>query len=355
MGSCAEEYLSPDENGDLPESLVSHIPIWHQENSPTPDIHGISEGKNDAVVSDPAFEISDVLEYQPRKGYLVHWKGFSVDKSTWQRPGDMPSYFKERMIELRKLYNSSVAENSKHSTVVTKQENYYHKREPRDSNKKKHGEVAGLSVSREDEETWFTIDRVLEYDKKKGYLVSWLGFGPESNSWQKTKDMPHALHDCMKRLREGSTNAKFDSEDSRTMIENIPRPSAVGKRNIRIKRKECTNASEKHKKSKGVIEPINPSPELGAWDVIPKRVIHSVVQYNPTRGILVHWKNCSQTEDSWLPEEQVGDSFRYQILLAKERFVDNILGAQSAPAALLSANSTPDRSSPVLYRSKVFM
>lgn len=77
------------------------------------------------------------------------------------------------------------------------------------------------------------------------------------------------------------------------------------------------------------------------WEVISKRIIHSVVRYDPTRGVLVHWKNLSQREDTWLAEDQVGDSFRYQILLAKERYIDNVLGSQSAPAALLSSGSTP--------------
>ena len=284
----------------LPESLFQTTPACRNEEDVTPPkpFNALPRVKTISGC-DSVYEISEVLEYAPKKGYLVHWKGFSTADRSWQKPSDMPQAFRDRMLELRREYRSAQAKvRSKRSTKEEK------------------------------EDKLWKIDEVLDYHKEKGYFVSWVGFGPASNSWQKPKDMPAALRKTMKRFRDASLacsprNIERKEDAKVNNIQRIPRPKPMvrGKASLSGLLPQDTSSVP--------------------WEVISKRIIHSVVRYDPTRGVLVHWKNLSQREDTWLAEDQVGDSFRYQILLAKERYIDNVLGSQSAPAALLSSGSTP--------------
>ena len=44
-----------------------------------------------------------------------------------------------------------------------------------------------------DMENYFEIEKVVAYEPRRGYLVKWLGFPDEDNSWQKPSDMPPAF------------------------------------------------------------------------------------------------------------------------------------------------------------------
>ena len=54
----------------------------------------------------PYYNITAVLDYDPKQGYLVSWEGY--DEPSWQRPGDMPPRFRKRMAALRKTKRGSV-------------------------------------------------------------------------------------------------------------------------------------------------------------------------------------------------------------------------------------------------------
>jgi hypothetical protein len=48
----------------------------------------------------------------------------------------------------------------------------------------------------------FEIESVVDYDPVKGYLVQWVGFGRDYDSWQFARDMPTSFRKDMKRVRE---------------------------------------------------------------------------------------------------------------------------------------------------------
>jgi len=50
------------------------------------------------------WEIEQVLEFDPRKGYFVHWKGYPVSARSWQKATDMPRAFRDDMKVSRMKY-----------------------------------------------------------------------------------------------------------------------------------------------------------------------------------------------------------------------------------------------------------
>lgn len=48
--------------------------------------------------------IEKVLQYDPNKGYYVHWKGCREDERSWQRREDMPAGCSEEMKAVRQKY-----------------------------------------------------------------------------------------------------------------------------------------------------------------------------------------------------------------------------------------------------------
>ena len=53
------------------------------------------------------------------------------------------------------------------------------------------------------------------------------------------------------------------------------------------------------------------------------KVLHSILKFDPTNGFLVHWRGCPESMDSWIPHDEVGEGYRYQAQLARERYQDN--------------------------------
>jgi hypothetical protein len=55
------------------------------------------------------YPIEKVLEYNPTKDYLVHWKGYPASERSWQRPADMPEEpsIREEMKIARERYRNS--------------------------------------------------------------------------------------------------------------------------------------------------------------------------------------------------------------------------------------------------------
>ena len=56
-----------------------------------------------------------------------------------------------------------------------------------------------------DGETYYLIENVIAFHPRKGYLVDWKGYGKESRSWQRARDMPRRNKEIvalMKQVRE---------------------------------------------------------------------------------------------------------------------------------------------------------
>jgi hypothetical protein len=53
-------------------------------------------------------------------------------------------------------------------------------------------------------------------------------------------------------------------------------------------------------------------------------VLHSVIKFDPRKGFFVHWKGLPEYMDSWIPESGIGEGYRYQAQLARERYFDNV-------------------------------
>ena len=52
-----------------------------------------------------------------------------------------------------------------------------------------------------DPDDYYIIEKVLDFDPQRGYLVKWANFPSSSNSWQKATDMPAAFRKEMAKVR----------------------------------------------------------------------------------------------------------------------------------------------------------
>ena len=322
--SVLDDYhRSMNATDELPEFQTGAESVG--ESSEGPFLTGVANQKE--LDQDPIFEISDVIDYLPSKGYLVHWNGFPEAKRSWQKASSMPSAFKGRMRELRKLWKcQSDRGKPKAKQAICKFP--IQSKQCREQLKPK-------------EERLYLIDEVLKFDKVNGYLVSWVGFGAEHNSWQHPNDMPEFFRSDMERLRASSLSEELGvlkQKSDKLKMKPIDDMDKTSVYRLEKQNKQVVLGGRISKKDDSRSDMME---NATAVETIKTRFIHSVLEFSPTRGVLVHWKNLPQKHDSWLPEEQVGESFRYQILLAKERYVDNMVDASRSASPAIS---TPDYS-----------
>lgn len=279
--------------------------------------------------SEELYFIEQVIEFHPRRGYLCHWRGYPDSERTWQRFNDMPHELRPLMKELRERFyaanlgsvDAPPKEMNQGANGAFKKQKLVHLHDPAvqsmevemvlgyDPYKGYEVKVVGkegtewvrardipgnLSArARELRKSVhksarairkFEISRVIDFDPEKGFLVSWKGYSSESNSWQKESDMPSAFADDMERLRRAFSSAELRVE--------IDTPS------------------------------LDTPKESGNTCVNP--VLHSVIKFDPRKGFFVHWKGLPEYMDSWIPESEIGEGYRYQAQLARERYFDNV-------------------------------
>ena len=264
----------------------------------------------DCVLEGPpaneTYVIEKIIDYHPRKGFFVHWRGFPDSERTWQKPSDMPLIFRSEMDELKRAHRENFNTVTKPAVGSTAEQAV-------PSSKGIPGSTKSVGVRGSES---YIIDQVLDYDKGKGFLVSWVGFGPEANSWQLFRDMPSSLGTEMKHARRratGKTATPVKRSISKASIETSARPTKVASA-TRVPSAKRSRAAFKA-------------------GVLADAKMHSVISYDPARGFLVHWRGFPQSEDSWVSEDDVaGDKFRSQMLLARERYVDNLVSVRTPDA-----------------------
>ena len=73
-----------------------------------------------------------------------------------------------------------------------------------------------------DSNEYFIIEKIIEYDPARGYLVNWSNYPEEDNSWQKPSDMPSsAFRKEMKRARDKFHSAKKQNNGEVTSGGNV--------------------------------------------------------------------------------------------------------------------------------------
>ena len=351
-------YAGTCHDSSLPETLESAV-TEASETTAVPHIHGLV---------DPIYYIENVVDFHPRKGYLVHWKNYPESDRTWQRPRDMPQEFRDQMKAVKGRFNelhahrggssplisaetvpasvkrkaspvkaasapaplskkakespavdpaakarkirtileykrgqgylvSWVGKSSSHNSWVLKSQM------PREAKPlvTAFHEAEEPSDSETDESEDYEIDQVLQYDPKQGFLVSWVGYGQDMNSWQLEADMPSSLFRQMEELKK-----QFRGKGNKS-IANLPRPATPQPAALLIRTPSPTDPSDVH-------------------------VLHSVLKYDPRMGYLVHWQGRPEFYDSWISEDQISSGYRYQAMLARERYEDNAAD-RSGPSA----------------------
>ena len=197
------------------------------------------------AVNDPRAGLQNILLYKPGRGYLVELSGTKTLKWLLQR--EIPPAFSQEMRTARAAHQSSLPKGNSKTEEIKK-------------NKRK-----------------YEIEDVHEYDPDKGFLVSWKGYPVSSNSWQAEPDMPSAFSDRMAELK-------------------VRNHSSTEPREIPNSKRICSTN---------------------------RAILHSILKYDPRRGFLVHWRGCPDYMDSWIPESEISEGYRYQAQLARERHQDN--------------------------------
>ncbi len=277
--------------------------------------------------AEPVYIIDKVICYEPSKGYLVKWCGFGDKSNSWQKPRDMPVALHPDMKALKEVYDAS-------AKLVRSRERSGSMPSPRSV-----VEVPIISKppaelqKREAEAEFGIIENVLKYVPNKGYLVSWVGCNEASNSWQKPKDMPPACSVDMAKAR----NKYLQSKKSRVTACG-PRRDKV-QQSIKAPRRDlskqnqgsstclgqCNTISTPKKEIEKQRKPRHIRKSFKKLVDRDRRVIHSVLEFDPTRGFLVHWKNQPSSQDTWIQEDRIGAAFREQMMLASERYCDNLI------------------------------
>lgn len=174
---------------------------------------------------------------------------------------------------------------------------------------------------------------MLEYVPNKGYLVSWVGCSRESNSWQKSKDMPPACAADMADARKKYLQSKKSRDTTRGIRKEKEMQSITTARpNLSHQHREtssslgkCNSISTPKKDVKKQRKPTHVCRSFKKLVDPARRFIHSVIEFDPTRGFLVHWKNQPSSQDTWEKEDRIGINFREQMILASERYCDNLI------------------------------
>jgi hypothetical protein len=273
-----------------------------------------------AQSDEETYEIERILSYDPSKGYLVVWKGFPESESSWQIARQMPPAFKEEMRSIRQMYeDNGRGSTGKQSRSFT------------ENSRKPFGAVAlnSQATPEPDDDLWF-IDEVLEYDPKKGYLVSWNGCDQSLNSWQAPNDMPSGCRLQMKFARENYKRSLRKRTVRKKPKTTSPKQKQKKKlikrfRALALDQKTADAPAEnqiptKTRRAKDIIKSINKFQQKQAT-----REVHSILQFDPSKGYLVHWKQTRPSEDSWLPESDIGIEFEEQKRLASERYCDSLI------------------------------
>lgn len=267
------------------------------------------------------YVIEQIHDYDRVKGYLVSWKGYPDSDRSWQKARDMPAAYKHEM-ELARL-NRNETSKSRASDESN----------PEGETRRPFGAVIISTKETPDaaDDLWI-ISEVISYDPKKGYFVSWNGCDESANSWQAERDMPDGCREDMRLARE-----KYNRDKRKKVVVKKPRESSL-KRNV-TQQSKTSRPSEQSSDPKTVVTP--KKPKVGrrktrrAQDIIKSitkyqqkkmiREVHSVVQFDPSKGYLVHWKQTKPSEDSWLSESELGAEFRDQMRLASERYCDSLI------------------------------
>lgn len=291
------------------------------------DISALPQNINEK--SEELYFIERVIEFNPRRGYLCHWRGYLESERTWQRYNDMPHELRPLMKELRERFyagnlvsvDAPPKEINEGANEAFKKQKLVHVHDPGVKSSKLemvlgYDPYKGYEVKVVGQEgtEWvrardiprnlsaqareirrsvqksphaiqkFEISGVIDFDPEKGFLVSWKGYSSEFNSWQKEYDMPSAFADDMESLRRAFSSAEHRVEIETPSLETT---------------KESGNMSINH-------------------------VLHSVIKFDPRKGFFVHWKGLPEFMDSWIPESEIGEGYRYQAQLARERYFDNV-------------------------------
>jgi hypothetical protein len=91
------------------EELAHGYQLIKEISHPERPAYRESQGISTPLDYDSFYIVEKVLEYQPGKGYLVHWRGYPASERSWQKPGDMPNDpdIQEQMRLARQIFSSS--------------------------------------------------------------------------------------------------------------------------------------------------------------------------------------------------------------------------------------------------------
>jgi hypothetical protein len=210
--------------------------------------------------------------------------------------------------------------------------------------------VQNLFMQMKRDEQLYNIERIIDFHPRRGFFVHWEGYSESDRSWQKAKDMPSGLRKEMALMRQSYKLRTYAekvpdqtprrSQTSAGKCFNLfplgdPPPSdAVAQAKPPVNQAKCI-AYAKRPVSSSLSASSRPS-SLRAKAMVtrksmqePQRFVadspHSILQFDPARGYLVHWRNSKPSEDCWLYEDEIGSGFQTQKRLASERYCDSLL------------------------------
>ena len=271
--------------------------------------------------TDKEYVISNVLAYVPDKGYLVSWKGFDDKFNSWQLSADMPADLSEEMRKARDVHwtQQSLQPAQQQRTMSEKNK----QRLKRTKLAKKTFVSSGSSIPVPSAlstsldpvlplNTLFLaappksvvqthvfaapIASIAAYDPAHGFLVRYENKPDRFNAWLPEADIP----------------AEF--------------------------RFELNSVRDRY-----FVLPEEPPAKRVRQDEV-QALVHSIVQYDHSRGYLVHYKGTHSSSDAWVGG--IPDGFRFQALRARERWEDDqavvsIITPEISPTAASSSVRRP--------------
>jgi hypothetical protein len=250
-------------------------------------------------IDERSYPIEKIVEYHPRKGYLIQWKNYPESARSWQKSTDMPSAFKEQMKFARTGYESAASRPMRKSA------------QPESERLLKRSKNAHAETNPE----YWIINEILDYDPEKGYFVSWMGCNEDQNSWQLPLDMPEGCRGDMKVAQQ-----RYRSRVGRSTKLSPRRPAGAI-----IPKPQKFQATLKGAVSKALTKTRHIVKAIKQFTLPSVPEIHSILAHDPARGYLVHWKRTNPSKDSWVPSSEITETekLKEQMLLAEERYNDS--------------------------------
>ena len=277
----------------------------------------------DTSASEATYIINEVLAYVPNKGYLVSWVGYTDKNNSWQVSSDMPEELNEEMRRVREAYwtQQSRSEDPAIATTLVRRRAPLKKfrraevRRVADSDCEEVYNNAPVAVDLTNRE----ISSIVAFDPKRGFLVRWKNQPDRFNSWRSEEHIPAEFRAKLNTVRDRYYVVVSEKDEDEEVKETTKRP---------ISEDSATDTSPIHTKQARTV----------AVQAESARLVHSVLEFDPARGFLVHYKGLSSRENRWIPEADVPSGFRYELLLARERYEDDNL---KKPAHTKTVQSVP--------------